>query len=198
VTRFDAIALSTNINPWRRRADKVTTIGLSGETFDAGVIVGSTTLASQTVKATGEYLYAGEVVTNVWVIVQQVASGTAPTLFKLGLWNSAATPVCAAVTAELKDDASWTGSQGYKSFVWAGGAYTVPSDGLYYFAALMNGAFGTTNLQLACGTTGVGASNAVGSNRRRHGALGTGITSMAVNDTGTYSSVGSPIWFGWS
>lgn len=194
--RLGAVSSGTLVDGWRRRADFASALGLAGETFDLSNAAGSTTLATQVIKGTGQYFYTGEVITTLYVCVAVAAAGSTPTLFKLGVWTAAATPACVAVTADLSADASWT-TVGIKGFA-LGSPYTVPSDGQLYLAELINGTFGTTQPQLNSGTATSGQSVPIGANRRRNATLGTGQTDMVVAATGAYTAAAAPIWFGWA
>ncbi len=151
-------------------------------------------LPSGQMHAGAVYLFAGEVVANLGVDVQVAATGAAPTLIKLGLWTSAATPACVAVTADLSADTKWT-STGKKVFALTG-SYTVPTSGIYYIAILKNGAFGGTDVSLGQATPAtVSSGSPVGSNPYSFTLFGTGKTNMAVADTATYATSGRPYWF---
>ena len=166
-------------------------LGALGILSSGGPMTSTLTPTSQSVHAYSHYLYAGETITNVIVAVQTAASGTAPSNIKLGLWNSLPSPVCIAVTPELASDARWT-SQGYKVCALTT-PFVVATSGIYYGVFWQNGTFSVTNpiLSGVLGGQGfVGASTGVGP--PLGGALKTGATTMAVNDTGTYSAVAMP------
>lgn len=174
-------------DPIRRQNDLTVGLGLiswGGQPVSAGVPT------SQSVCGQAHYLYAGEIVTNIIVFVQTAAVGTVPTSLKLALWDSAATPNCLAVTAELKSDSRWT-SQGWVVAALSS-PYTITSSGIYYPAFWQNGAFGSTNLQVGmCNGSLGGSANIIGSGKRPYTALKTGATTMVATDTGSYSQTGA-------
>lgn len=173
-----------------READLIDAIGLiSSPSFFP--LVQSFNPTSQLVHAIAHFLYKGEKITNVVAHVQTAAAGTAPTGLKLGIWSSAATPVCVAATADLAADARWT-SQSFKVNALTA-TYVVPSDGIYYAVFWMNGAFGTTNLGLTCANGSGQVGNAIGTGKQLGGSVKAAATTMSVSDTGTYG-VGVTPW----
>jgi hypothetical protein len=180
---------------WSRAKDFYAAVG--GTFSPVFVPVGGNPQSSQTIHGMAVYLYAGETVTNVICCVTIAGAGTAPTALKLGVWSSAATPVCLAVTADLATDSRWTSGTGWKVNALSS-AYVVPSSGIYYLAFWINGAFATTNMSLSVSVPNLGPSQPIGSNPRMLGTLKTGATTMAVADTGTYGSTGSVTALGWS
>lgn len=193
MTRFGAITTGTNVDPWTRRKDFLAAMGLLAEPWPNDASAGTAAVAAnQQIHAAAVYLYNGETVTNIIVCVTTAASGAAPSLIKLGLWSSAATPACLAVTADLKSDSRWT-STGYKVCALSS-PYAVTSSGIYYPVYLQNGAFGGTNVQFKLGASLASPGAAIGSNPQFGGTLGTGKTSMDVNDTGAYSTTTANLW----
>jgi hypothetical protein len=186
-TPFGGLHSTLDVNPWTRYRDLLGALGVLS--WPLGIPTSGAIPTSQAVLGLAHYLYRDEVVSNLSVPVQTAGAGTAPTAIKLGVWSSAATPACLAVTAELRADASWN-STGWKMFALAS-RLTIPSDGLYYGAFLQNGSFGTTNIQLAQAGVVAVVGNPIGSGRRLYGSLKTGATDMAVTDTGTYAQAGS-------
>jgi hypothetical protein len=153
-----------------------------------GEPIGQAAITTQVVAAGGLLLHAGQVITNIIVCAQVAGIGAGvPTSLKLGLWSSAATPVCLAVTAELKDDARWL-SQGWKVCALTA-PYTIPTTDIYYPCFWENGAF-TTPLQLVISHSPGAYNTPIGSGKRMATSLKT-TTTMAVSDTGTYAQAGS-------
>jgi hypothetical protein len=189
-TTLGSVVSTTNVDPWTREGDRLAALGPIAHT---GMIAGSGNPASQTVHGGGLYLYNGETVTNIVVFVQTAATGAAPTSLKLGLWSSAGTPVCLAVTAELNSDARWT-SQGYKVNALTA-ALPITSSALYYPVFWINGAFGGTNVALSNHYGGSGVvGGAISGFKQWGGSIKAGTATMAVNDTGTYGNAAS-FWF---
>lgn len=176
-----------------RDRDLRAAIGIKSSVFPAYSAAGAVPV-SQTIYGVGCYLYAGETVTNIVSCVTTAAVGTAPTSLKLGLWSSATTPVCLAVTAELSGSANWT-STGWKNSALSS-AYSVPSTGLYFAAFWINGVFGTTNLQIATGGVSGTFGGMATSGARRYGNVKTAATTMVAADTGAYGLSGTCPWLG--
>jgi hypothetical protein len=172
-----------------RDVDLATALGIIA---DSGPPVGGAVQTSQAVNFGAVYLYAGESIANIIVCVTTAGSGTAPTSLKLGLWSSAATPVCLAVTADLASDSRWT-SAGQKVCALTG-AYSVVTSGIYYPCFWINGTFASTNVQIMTIVASGQFGGQIGSGARRSGALKTGATTMAVADTGTYALAGNSPW----
>ncbi len=144
--------------------------------------------ATQVIYGTGVHLYAGESITNIIVNVTTAGAGTTPTNLRLGLWNSAATPVCVANTPDIAATGSLT-SNGYKVTAISAGPYVVPASGLYYAAVWQNGAFGSTPVAFSViNQSGPQANTIV--TKAPFVQLKTGATTMAVGDTGTYGTGG--------
>lgn len=107
---------------------------------DQGTVPG--TLASQYLFGAVLGLVSGDVITNIICNVTTAASGTTPTLIKLGLCNSTGTVL--GTTANLAADSRWT-STGWKTCALSS-TVTISATGLYYALLLKNGTFGTTDL----------------------------------------------------
>lgn len=183
---FGDILSNQDVNPWTRHRDLVAALGAVSWPFM--LPTSSAVPTSRTIGVFAHYLYRDEVIANIGTCVQTAAVGTVPTLIKLGLWDSGTTPRCLAVTANLNSDSSWT-SQGWKVLALAS-SWRVTADGLYYTAFLKNGAFATTDLQLAAAPLG-SVGTPIGSGKRLYGAVSTTATDMAVSDSGAYSQAGS-------
>ena len=178
----------STLDPMRRRSDLWNALGVIAVSEPGLTNQGGVNPTSQTIVAGAIYLYAGQAITNIIVGVQTAGTSTAPTGIYLGLWDSASTPNCLAATANLAADARWT-SQGWKVNALSA-AYTPTTSGIYYAAFLQNGAFAGTNLGVAS-SQGSGGTSATLVSARPWTALGTGKTTMAALDTGTYSVAGS-------
>jgi hypothetical protein len=191
-TRLEDLSNSFNIDPLKRRSDRQAALTI----YESEPLSDATRAApaTQSILAVAHYFYAGEVLTNILFDVTTAGAGTAPTLIKAAVWDSGATPTCKAVSANLATDAMWTAIGIAPVPV----AYTFPSEGLYYLAFLKNGAFATTDVQVACVNVNAGMAGAVGSSKRRIARLGTSKTDMAVNDTGSYTGVAQIPWNGWN
>ncbi len=192
MTRLGALTSGTDIDPWTRQKDFNAEIGIKAE---IGHHFSSVAPVSQRIYGGGIYLYTDEVITNIIVCVEVAGAGTAPTNLKLGLWSSAATPVCLAVTADLAADTRWTASTSYKVCALTA-PYTILASGLFYAAFWINGTFATTNLQLITSYGSGQFAAQIGSAKQRFGSVKTGATTMAVAETGTYAVSGSMPWLG--
>lgn len=190
--RFGAITSSSDASPFTRQRDLDAALTVNTGPY-APIAAANPT--SQNIYGLAHYLYSGETVTNIAVCVQTAASGAAPSNIKLGLWDSG-TPTCLAVTSDLASDSRWT-SQGWKVCALTS-PYAITSDGVYYLAFWINGAFGGTNVSLVYVTASGPWGTAVGAGKRRAGTLKTGATSMAASDTGTYGQAGNVPLMGWS
>lgn len=121
--------------------DRATALGWKAMSIDiSNLNTGANALTSQRLMFLAQYLPAGLVITNLSVYLNNTPSSL--TLAKLGLYQqvgqTADAPTLVAATAS--QHASWTGA-GLKTAAVAatvgGGAYTVPTSGLYYFAVLV-------------------------------------------------------------
>lgn len=181
-------------NADRRANDLLAGLGAFASSAPLGGGYATSSPTSQIVNGAAIYLYAGEVVTNIHVCVQTAGSGTAPTAAACGLWNSAANPVCLAITADLVGGATLT-SQGWKTYALSA-AYTVTAAGIYYPSFWINGAYASTNVSFIVHGANGQAGGALGSGSRSFGALKSSVsTAPAVNDTGTYAiQAGVPVF----
>ena len=139
---------------WKAPAERdqavIAAAGMLSWSFDPAIARSGLTLAGGTARSRMLGLVAGETVTGLVVMLWTAAVGTAPTSFKLGLYQAGSpNATLVAQTGELAADAAWT-TTGYKSFPLTS-PYVVPTTGGYYVAALMVGAFGTTQPQVALG-----------------------------------------------
>lgn len=125
----------------------LTARGLISEAFPAAAASGAAlALTSQRIYGVLLGLRAGDVVTNIVVTVATIATGTTPTGLYVALLSTAGTRL--VVSANLKASSIWTTAIGPVEAPLSG-PYTVLTDGGYYACVLMDGAFGTQNLQLA-------------------------------------------------
>lgn len=168
-------------------------LGLIAETGRRDMHASNAVLTSQKIYCRMLGLFAGETITSVAMAVQTAASGTTPTLIKLGLVNPV-TGVVLAATANVATDAKWT-STGTKSFALTT-PFVVPTTGGYYVAALQNGVFGTTNLQIARQANVVGADSALPGFPRPIASGGTGMTDLTGTLTFVDLGSGEARWFG--
>jgi hypothetical protein len=143
----------------------------------AGGAVGYT---SGVVYVVGMFIPLGSTVTNVVLLVNTAAAGTAPTGFFVGLAGPTGTMV-----AQSNNLAAAGGPLAVGPNAMALSAtYTAsPSDsttGFFYVAILQNGSWGTTQPLCVVGLQGNGT--ALGSNPRHHATGGTtGLTALPAN-----------------
>ncbi len=194
-TRLGALASSLDVDQWTRAKDRAAAFGLKGEPLPPYAATGGVP-TTQVVYGIADYFYVDEVVTNIVVSVTLAAAGTAPTSLKLGLWSSAATPVCLAVTADLASDARWTFT-GWKENALSS-PYTILASGIHYLAFWINGVFATTNVQLAISAVSGTFGREIGANARRSASLKSPATTMAVSETGTYGILSNMPFLGWN
>ena len=144
------------------------------------------------VYGSGVYLYAGEVVSNIVTQITASGSGSLPTLTKVGIWSSVATPACLAVSNDISSSLTATG------FVQLplSSSYTVTSDGVYYLALLGVGTFGTNQPKYPTNNLFATPANQIGSNTWFAPTLKTGATDMVVTNTGSYTTSTQNIWMG--
>lgn len=172
-----------------------TSKGFLSETFPAQCSGGLVTVASQRIYGGGIGLAAGDVVTNIHVGVAVAGTSTAPTTIRLGLATSAG--VIVATTADLHASANWTETGIPTSALTVPGAYTVPSDGLYYPCFLQNGSWAGTAMQLFMATAlGVSVALTLGSNPTAMFQWSSQSDLPAVGASLTFQATGSPVWFG--
>jgi len=183
---FGQIPANLVVDPWTRRRDLRVAVGVIDLTQDAETGAVQT---SQTIYAEAFYLYPTDTITNICVCVQTPSSGTAPSGIYLGLWQDVSgTPTCLAATANLASDSRWT-TQGWKVCALSS-PYTPSASGLFYAAYLINGTFGTTNLQLAVNESLGPVGGPIGSGPRRFGSLASSAIAMAAGNTGGYGQAG--------
>lgn len=153
-------------------------------------VAGGTALTSQTGYFVGVSLLAGQTATGMSVIVTQAASGTAPTLIKLGLYNSTGGSLLAS-TANLKDDAGWT-TTGEHRFPFST-AYTVTATGIYLPFLLEDGVFGTTVLNVGRTSSGLLAQASTVNSIVLAGTGGAALTDLPASFTPTAGT--PPAWW---
>jgi hypothetical protein len=156
--------------------------GLIAETFPRGAAAGQTTPTSGDVRATLIGLRAGDVVTNLHVIVAVVAATV--TTAKLGLYSSA--DVLLASTA---NDTAIVTNLGTRTKA-VSAPYTVTEDGGYYVAALV---VATTMPQFVRGVSAVGVDTAL-TGGERICWVDAGETDLPATATPAAST--SAVWFG--
>lgn len=159
VTLRSAVTVYTGL-PSRDQL-RVFSRGLLAESFDPALIAGQSTLTSQQCVGQIVGLYAGDVVTNIVLLVTTAAVAAEPTNFFVALYDL--TGVRLAISAEQKSNTGLLAT-GFAPIPLAA-AYTVPagSTGCFYAAVCQNGAFGTP-LQIARANTLANTNAAVGSN----------------------------------
>lgn len=129
---------------------------------------------------------AGQVITNVGVVVAIAGAGTVPTTIKLGV-GSPTTNKAVAVTANTASSGQWTAAGlGLRTFALTA-AYTVPLDGPLWHYVLTDGIWGTTQPAILRGTT-IGSGGAVnGAGQLEYGNVD-GQTDIVVGTTYTLVS----------
>lgn len=146
--------------------------------------------ATQTVYGTMCGFLAGDVVTNIFVFVNTVAAGTAPTNIWLALIDLSGNVL--AQSADLASSSIWTAASKVVSAAVAT-PYTVVTNGALRLCILVNGTYGTTQLKLISAALGGGLST-------------TATVFMATRQTGR-STIANPttwaadsvnFWFAWS
>jgi len=129
-----------------------TGLNILAEPFHAAVASSNAVLAGGVAYAMAVGLRAGDVLTNMFTNVITAGAGTAPTLIRQGVCDSAG--VMLAVTAQSQASAQWTATG--TSTIALTAPLTIAADGLYFLCIIEVGAFGTTPLQLRkCGSGGV-------------------------------------------
>ena len=134
------------------------------------------------------YLFAGQVLTN--MVAYPSAVGTSATYY-LGLYNS---------TTQLKTTAAITPSAAIQITALSGGAYTVPSSGIYFVACLVaNGSttsptFTSTNFTANAPNGGwtAGTSGSLATLRNQY--VGSSLTALPASISGTPTAIGSIPW----
>jgi hypothetical protein len=178
-----------------RQAVRNAALGFTDQTFDLfAAATSSGALATQRVVATMMGLYAGDIVSNIFVSIGTVAvsGGTTPSDMRLGLFTLSGTQL--AETANLNSSSIWTTAQGIFSFALAT-PYQVPTTGGYYLAAWANGTWGTTQLALEFGQpNGNVQKSAVGNQFSVIQGAQTTFPTAATWTTGS----NAPFWFAFS
>lgn len=143
------------VNPVRIRTQAAMVAqGIFAQSFDRNLwITGAQALATQQMEASGVYLYAGEVVTN--VSYETTVAATSVTLGRIGLYKSDGTLLASCAN----DTAIWTAAAALRTKALSA-PYTVLLDGFYYFGLLA--VFTGTAPQVARGTNPSGAGTAIG------------------------------------
>jgi hypothetical protein len=103
--------------------------------------LGSLAPTSQSVYGVMAGFNAGDTVTNIWMILQTAAAGTAPTHMYLGLY--AANGAQLAITADVASSSSWKGTLQPIGFALAS-PYTFTAPQGAYIVVWQDGSFGTT------------------------------------------------------
>lgn len=163
--------------------------GLLAETFPLQGIVGFSATSACVINYSAIGLRADTVVTNiVFVQTASAVSGTSGT-GTFGLYDEDGNQrgVTADVTSTLT--ASATGPKSVALTT----AYTIPTHGLYYIAALTT--YDTDGLQptLGRGAQSVSAGRALGTASRAYAAESTAVT---LPTTATFADGASAVWFG--
>lgn len=162
---------------------------LISETFPPYINAVGQAPATQTVHYGLLGLRAGDVVTNIVVSVNTAAVGTDPTSIYAGLYTAAGARV--ALTANLAASTTWD-TQGQKELALTA-AYTVPADGGYYCAFLIDGVFGTTNVALHRAGSNAVMSGAVPGGVAPHGAQA---AQTSLPASATLATSANALWFG--
>lgn len=182
--------------PLERETDRdsilTQSFGLTAETVSLLAAGGTQAVVSQRLYVSSVGLSAGDLISNVCLQITTAAAGTAPTLVKVGIADSAG--VMLQQSANLAASAIWTAS----GIVVAPLAAAVPitADGLYNLMYLQNGTWGTTNVTFA--NSGLGNANSqVGSGPKRYRIIG-GQTDLPANGVALAAGGGSTTlpWMG--
>jgi len=142
--RITAANLVTGLRPLLGWDAALAAQGLLAETFSRRFATSQAAPTSQTIFASLVTLYAGMTVTNLHCAVGTAAAGTDPTLIKMALCSKAGVVLQQSVNEAA--DAKWD-SKGTKTVALASPYAVTATDG-YYVCFLINGTFGSTNLQL--------------------------------------------------
>lgn len=116
-------------------------IGFIAQTFDLELTNGTLISPAGELRANAIGLQAGDVVTNIVIDVLVAASGTAPTLTKVGLYDSNLNLL--ASSADLSASAIWNSIQFAVAAL--SSPFIVSTAGMYYCGFLRVGNYGTTN-----------------------------------------------------
>lgn len=152
-------------------------------------LTGNLAPASQSLRATALGLNAGDVITNVLLMIGTAASGLAPTLQKVGILNSAG--VVQAASADLSGSAQFT-ALGI-AVCPLSSPLTIATTGLYFAAYVRNGNYGTTNPTfLANASPGFNFAALAGK------PLPLGLTAAVTDMVGpfTIAAANQGLWFG--
>jgi len=116
---------------------------------------------NQSIQAMAMPFSSGMVVTNCHCMLHIIAAGTPPSLIKMGIFDKTSKMI--AQSANLAASAIWTTAPLTVTIALTS-PVTIPSSDLYYVAFLINGVFGTTQLQLGrVGALNAALWNAIGS-----------------------------------
>lgn len=174
----------------------VTATGLITENFDLSTASANLSPVSGTVYGSALGFQVGDVVTNILIGIAVAGSGTAPTLFRVGLADLSNNVL--AISAELHASSLLT-SAGIAAIP-MGTPYIVPASGTLKPVLLKVGAFGTTDIALARASITAGSLvNPIGAGIRRVATYGTAQTDLpAVNSALAQSgaAVTTNFWFG--
>jgi hypothetical protein len=168
--------------------------GLIAEAFTPALERSTISVPSGTAYLSLVGLTQGHVVSDIVLTLLTAASGTAPTLAKLGIVSS--TGVVLATTANVNSNSLWSGVTGKVGFALSS-SYTVPTSGGYYLAVLVVGTWGTTQAAISRvdGNTEGPAMKAYGSGARPFASV-TGLSdlggTLALADPGS----GACVWLG--
>lgn len=169
--------------------------GIKGQAWDPySAAVGGGALTSQRLSGALCGLQVGDVVSNIILNVSQAASGTAPTGLFVGLYDTAGN--LKASSNNLNANAIWT-SLGY-AVAPLSASFTVTTAGGYFLAALQNGAFGTTNLNVTKNTNVGSNLTLAGPSGLARNPLQNGQTTLPNPATFTAAAGTDNIWMGWS
>ena len=168
-----------------RMSVAMNTLGYYHETFSKQGQANTSALATGILYATSIGLLAGDVVTN--LIIEVNTAGATLTLFKVGLLDKAGNRL--AVSADLQSGGNVT--TGPKTIPMAT-PYTIPSDDLYYVAAL---SVGTTGPSLSRGLSKA-ISSVVGSASYGSIAFVSGQTDIQTTNTLVFTgaTISLPLW----
>lgn len=173
----------SNSTPVSRTQILVTGIGLIAESFPSGAIDATWALVTGKTYFMAVGLCAGDVISNVHLVVNGAGSGT--TLAKVGLYDKTGTRL--AASADL--GTAWH-SVGRKTHALAT-PYTVPADDLYYVAVLH--VWTTTAATMPRGAAGGGTETAIGSNPRTYA---TEASQTDLDATATLADGERTLWVG--
>lgn len=167
-------------------------LGLINWAYEPEISAVALAPTSQTIYFESLWLPAGVPVGNLFFWIATAGAGTTPTGI-YGFLDNGSTVV--AQTANETANAKWT-QTGWKKFALAA-AYTPLASGYYRVCFLQNGAWGTTQMQLANRTT-AGASSKGDLTFEPYGTGGTGQTAPPANGVAlpTVAMATNAIWVG--